>query len=518
VTDHIADELSAAGGPGEAGRIQATAFPGLLAPGVGTRLETAAPGARHRRGWLVRRLLLVADLVGIVGAFTFTELVFAHHHEPVGGLQPLAEWLIFVAALPLWVVAIKVYGLYDHDSERTDHSTSDEFSSVFHLVTVVTFAFFGFSWLFGLVRPDQQKLAAFWVLAIAGICGMRVLARAVARRRAAFVQNTLILGAGDVGQVIGRKLLNHPEYGLNLVGFVDSAPKERRLDLDDLTIVGTPEDLAAVVQELDVERVIVAFSNDAHEDVLNLLRSLRDLDVQIDIVPRLFEIVTPSLRMHALEGLAVIGIPPFELSRSSRLLKRVMDVVGAVIGLIVLAPVFVLIAIATKLDSRGPVFFRQMRMGTGSEPFQILKFRTMVVDAEKRKEAVASLNKHVLNGDARMFKIPDDPRVTRLGAFLRRYSIDELPQLVNVLRGEMSLVGPRPLILDENDHVTEWAKRRLNLRPGITGLWQVAGRNEIPFDEMVKLDYMYVTGWSVGGDLKILTRTIPAVLRTKHVY
>jgi exopolysaccharide biosynthesis polyprenyl glycosylphosphotransferase len=347
---------------------------------------------------------------------------------------------------------------------------------------------------------------------------MRVVARAVARRRAAFVQNTLILGAGDVGQVIGRKLLNHPEYGLNLVGFVDSAPKERRLDLDDLTIVGTPEDLAAVVQELDVERVIVAFSNDAHEDVLNLLRSLRDLDVQIDIVPRLFEIVTPSLRMHALEGLAVIGIPPFELSRSSRLLKRVMDVVGAVIGLIVLAPVFVLIAIATKLDSRGPVFFRQMRMGTGSEPFQILKFRTMVVDAEKRKEAVASLNKHVLNGDARMFKIPDDPRVTRLGAFLRRYSIDELPQLVNVLRGEMSLVGPRPLILDENDHVTEWAKRRLNLRPGITGLWQVAGRNEIPFDEMVKLDYMYVTGWSVGGDLKILTRTIPAVLRTKHVY
>jgi lipopolysaccharide/colanic/teichoic acid biosynthesis glycosyltransferase len=202
------------------------------------------------------------------------------------------------------------------------------------------------------------------------------------------------------------------------------------------------------------------------------------------------------------------------LSRSSAFLKRALDLIGASAGLVVLAPLLAIVALAIKLDSRGPVLFRQVRMGAGSRPFRILKFRTMAVDADARTADIAHLNKHARNGgDPRMFKIENDPRVTRAGRVLRRFSIDELPQLWNVVRSEMSLVGPRPLILEEDAHVTDWAERRLDLKPGITGMWQVLGRDGIPFEEMIKFDYLYVTSWSVGGDLRLLLRTIPIAVR-----
>jgi lipopolysaccharide/colanic/teichoic acid biosynthesis glycosyltransferase len=179
-----------------------------------------------------------------------------------------------------------------------------------------------------------------------------------------------------------------------------------------------------------------------------------------------------------------------------------------------LAPMFALIALLIKLDSPGPVFFRQLRMGIGNRVFRMYKFRTMTADADEKKAEFASLNKHAhRGGDPRMFKIADDPRVTTVGRFLRRYSLDELPQLLNVLKGEMTLVGPRPLILEEDRHVEDWARRRLDLKPGMTGLWQVLGRNEIPFEEMVRLDYLYVTSWSLARDFLLLFQTIPLILK-----
>ncbi len=265
--------------------------------------------------------------------------------------------------------------------------------------------------------------------------------------------------------------------------------------------------------------MVIAFSNEPHEQTLDLIRSLRDLDVQIDVVPRLFEIFGPNVGIHTVEGLPLVGLPAFRLSRSALFLKRTFDLVLSVVALVLLAPAFILIAVLVRLDSSGPVFFRQTRMGMGGYPFQIRKFRTMVADAEARKTELAPLNKHAGNGgDPRMFKIPDDPRTTRVGRFLRRSSLDELPQLVNVLKGEMSLVGPRPLILDEDRHVVEWARHRLRLKPGITGLWQVLGRDDIPFKEMVKLDYLYVTEWSLLNDVKLVLRTLPAVVRHHNVY
>jgi lipopolysaccharide/colanic/teichoic acid biosynthesis glycosyltransferase len=194
-------------------------------------------------------------------------------------------------------------------------------------------------------------------------------------------------------------------------------------------------------------------------------------------------------------------------------LKRILDVAGSLAGLVVLAPVFAVIAVTIKVESRGPVFFRQRRMGRDERPFRVFKFRTMVKDADERKSEFAHLNKHAQNGSAaHMFKIHDDPRVTRVGRFLRRHFLDELPQLINVLIGEMSLVGPRPLILEEHKHVRDWARRRLDFRPGMTGLWQVRGHHDIPFEDMVALDYDYVATWSLRNDVRLLLRTLPLVV------
>jgi lipopolysaccharide/colanic/teichoic acid biosynthesis glycosyltransferase len=189
-----------------------------------------------------------------------------------------------------------------------------------------------------------------------------------------------------------------------------------------------------------------------------------------------------------------------------------MDIIVSAFALLILSPVFLAIALLVKLDSRGPVFFHQPRVGVDGREFEIVKFRTMVRDAEEQKATLAHLNKHA-GGDDRMFKIRDDPRVTRVGAFLRRSSLDELPQLLNVLRGQMSLVGPRPLIPSEDLRVEHWGRERLSLRPGMTGLWQVLGRSEIPFEEMVRLDYLYVTNWSPWQDLRLLCGTVPAMLK-----
>jgi lipopolysaccharide/colanic/teichoic acid biosynthesis glycosyltransferase len=214
-----------------------------------------------------------------------------------------------------------------------------------------------------------------------------------------------------------------------------------------------------------------------------------------------------------------MGLPPFRLARSSRLLKRGLDVLVASVGLLIFAPVLLAVAVAIKLDSKGPVLFLQTRRGRAERVFRIVKFRTMSIDAEARKYELSHLNMHLApGGDPRMFKIPDDPRVTRVGAFLRRTRLDELPQLFNVLKGEMSLVGPRPIILAEDEHVAGWARRRLDLRPGITGLWQVLGASDIPFEEMTRLDYRYVTNWSLAEDLRLIMLTLPSIFRRRCAY
>jgi exopolysaccharide biosynthesis polyprenyl glycosylphosphotransferase len=463
------------------------------------------------RGWIVRRSLAAADVAGLLLAFLLAELV-------VGGGLSIGNLLLFAATLPGWIVVAKLYGLYDNDEERTGHSTADEFVGVFHFVTIGAWLLFAGVWLTGLWSPELGELVFFWGLSIGLVTAGRASARAVCRQTVSYLQNTVIVGAGDVGQLVARKLLQHPEYGINLVGFVDAAPKEPKQDLARLTLLGPLDDLEEIVTAHGVERVVIAFSNETHEDLLQIIRSIKHLPVQIDIVPRLFELVGPGVEIHTVEGLPLVGLPQLRLSRSSRLLKRTLDVALSGIGLLLLAPLFAFIALRIKLDSPGPVFFSQLRMGCSEKPFTMLKFRTMTADADARRGEVAHLNMHVRNGDARMLKVADDPRVTPFGRTLRRLSLDELPQLVNVLKGDMSLVGPRPLPLDEDEQVEDWGRHRLTLKPGMTGLWQVSGRSSIPFGEMLNLDYVYVSGWSLWGDLRLIARTFPAVFRGRQAY
>jgi exopolysaccharide biosynthesis polyprenyl glycosylphosphotransferase len=485
---------------------------GLVPESVSSQAIALDEQSAGRRGWLVRRALVCADLLGLAGAFALSEAIYRGVPNQGNALGTGSEYLVFFASLPLWIVAAKIYGLYDRDESRADHSTADDIVRVFHLVTIVAWLLVAGAYLTGIAQPAFTKVATFWALAIPVVVVARAFARAVCRRMRVYLQNTIIVGAGDVGQMIAAKLLRHPEYGIRLLGFVDDRPKEQRPGLETMTLLGPPDRLSPIVRDHGVERVIVAFSNDSFERTADLIRSLHDLEVQIDVVPRLFDLVSPSAEIHTVEGIPLLGIPSLHLSRSSAWLKRVMDVVLAALGLVVLSPLLVLLAIAIKIDSKGPVFFRQTRMGAGGKTFRIFKLRTMVADAEHEKDRIRHLNKHLAPGaDDRMFKIPDDPRVTRVGGFLRAYSIDEVPQLINVLRGEMSLVGPRPLILDEDRYVDSWARRRMDLKPGITGLWQVLGRSDIPFDEMVKLDYLYVTTWSLWQDVRLLFRTIPVL-------
>jgi exopolysaccharide biosynthesis polyprenyl glycosylphosphotransferase len=474
-------------------------------------------GRPIRRGWLMRRMLLVADLAGLTCAFAAASIIVGP--EPAGHFGRTNELVLFAIGLPAWIVLAKLYGLYERDEARAGHSTVEDFRGVFHLVTVGVWLFFLVAQASDLANPALQRLVVFWAIAVGLVSIARAVARAACRRGIAYLQNTVIVGAGDVGQMVARKILSHPEYGLNIVGFLDPDPKSRSEGLEHIADLGSRDRFTELVELLDIERVIVAFSSEGFEDTLELIRSVKDLDLQVDIVPRMFEVVGSNVSMHSVEGLPLLGLPPLRLSRSSRLLKRTIDVALAALGFVLLAPVFAGVALAIKMDSRGSVFFRQVRMGAADCTFRIFKFRTMVADAERHKSELAHLNMHSHNGrDPRMFKIPNDPRVTRVGAVLRRTRIDELPQLINVLRGEMSLVGPRPLILEEDQHIVTWARKRLDLKPGITGLWQVLGASDIPFEEMIKLDYLYVTNWSLSEDFRLIFRTLPSLARARRAY
>jgi exopolysaccharide biosynthesis polyprenyl glycosylphosphotransferase len=463
----------------------------------------------RRRGWLVRRMLLLADLVGLTAAFLVSQLIFGSYgaEDRVGQTSEL--W-IFLFTLPGWLVVAKVHGLYERDEERADHSTADDVVGVFHLVTIGAWLLVLGGYVTGLANPELSKLAVFWALAIAFVTAGRGVARVWCRRSVVYLQNTIIVGAGDVGQLIARKLLQHPEYGINLVGFVDDHPKERRGDLRQLTILGSPEQIPELVSLLDVERVIIAFSNEPDQQTMSLVRSLREADVQIDIVPRLFELLGPKVGLHTVEGLPLVGLPPARLSPSARLIKRAIDIVGAVIGLIVTAPLFGYIAWRIKRDSPGPIFFRQTRLGFNMRNFTALKFRTMrpdTDDSEHREYVKSIMNAGAALGSNGLYKLDRSSAITPFGRWLRKTSLDELPQLLNVLRGEMSLVGPRPCIPYEIEHFAPHQFERFLVPAGLTGLWQVTARANSSFGEALEMDVAYVRGWSLGLDLRLLLRT-----------
>ncbi|HUA49252.1 MAG TPA: sugar transferase [Solirubrobacteraceae bacterium] len=464
-----------------------------------------ARARRARRSRLVPPSLVLADLLGLSLAYYLAAILAGDH----GALGSSGELLIFVLTLPCWVLVAKLHGLYRRDHERTDHSTTDEVVGIFHLVTIGAWILLAASRLAGRTTPGIYPLIAFWAIAVLVLPVTRALAREACRRSGAYVQNAVIIGAGEIGQLIARKFVKHPEYGINVVGFVDRDPRARRADLPEhFTVLGPPERLPDIIQSLDVERAVIAFCHDSVPELLTLVRQLRGLPIHIDLVPRLFELMDPRVALYSVEGIPLLGLPPTRAAAVPRMIKRTIDLAGACLALVALAPLFAYIALRIRLESDGPIMFRQTRLGMNMKQFTALKFRTMKVDTDQaahRDYIRATMTSDA--ADIGLYKLDREDAITKCGRWLRRTSLDELPQLINVLRGEMSLVGPRPCIPYEIENYERHHFERFAVPQGITGLWQVTARANCTYGEALDMDVAYVRGWSVGLDLRLLMRT-----------
>lgn len=455
----------------------------------------------------VARRLVSTDLLVLI-VLSGALLVLSHTIAfPSGGFA-LRSGLVFAATAP---VAFAIFGLYGSKSLMI--SPFDEARALAGALVTLSFAWVILGMLvrpgsFG--RPEAAAMLVWLPLAFGSALIIRGVVRGNARRRRP--ERILIIGAGFVGQLMARRIMTGDD-GAVVVGFVDDNATTVEESLRGIPIIPESGGLNSAIQATDANRLVIAFSESPSHEVLE---SLRDSDfgrLPVSIVPRFFEITPPQARISELDGMPLIDLKSAQLSSGARIVKRTLDIVISAGVLILLAPLLAAVAVAIKIDSPGPVFFRQERLGSRAQPFSIWKFRTMRRDAEAMRFEMAHLNE--MEGSGPLFKIKDDPRITRLGRLLRRTSVDELPQLINVLCGSMSLVGPRPFVTHEAVQIQGWGQRRLDLAPGITGLWQVRGRNDVPFEEMVQLDYMYVTNWSVWWDLRILLQTVPTVLRRR---
>jgi exopolysaccharide biosynthesis polyprenyl glycosylphosphotransferase len=479
---------------------------GKAALTVAPQLTAASRPGRARS---LRHALMLADFAGVTLALVIAQIA-------VSAVET-RDLLIDVLMLPgiaCWVLLAYAYGLYNRVEIGVARSIADDFPGIAMLATLATWLGLLVVEVAGLAHPRIAVAATFWAASIGLVTISRATARGFLHRQQGLREPTLIVGSGRVAGWISRKLSARPGYGLDVIGFLDDDPYDAG---DGALHLGDTDRLEKVIRAYGVERVIVAFSNTPADEQVELLRRCAELDVRVEIVPRMYEVIGSRSYVHDIDGIPLISVKAARLSRPAKLAKRGLDIVGAGSMLLLLAPFFAFAAWRIKRDSPGPVFFRQERMGAGGRRFHILKFRSMYGDADERKDEVAHLNRHVEGGPT-MFKVENDPRITPFGRFLRAWSLDELPQLLNVLRGEMSLVGPRPLILDEDKHIVGHNRRRLKLTPGVTGLWQVLGRSDIPFAEMVALDYLYVTNWSLWGDVKLLARTVPAILSKRGAY
>jgi exopolysaccharide biosynthesis polyprenyl glycosylphosphotransferase len=410
--------------------------------------------------------------------------------------------LVSLIGIPVLILLFKVGGLYDREQVRLLRSTLDEVPVILQLAGLYALSV-------TILRPlvveghlGSAQIAGLWLFTFVAIVGGRMVARWLAGRMSA-IERCLVIGDPD------RALRIRDKLGSSGARAVVAATLP--LEANEVDQLDGPEGVRRLVDDLNVDRIIVA-PGSSEADVTELIRLAKSAGVQVSLLPRMLEVVGSTVEFEDIDGMTILDVRPFGLTRSSRLLKRLFDLVATTIGLVAVGPVIAAIAVAIRLDSKGPVFFRQIRVGRDGQQFKIFKFRSMVVDAEEQKERLRAFNEV---GDG-MFKISRDPRVTRVGNILRKTSLDELPQLFNVMCGEMSLVGPRPLVTDEDALVLGLDRSRLHLTPGMTGPWQVLG-SRVPMQEMVGLDYVYVANWTLWLDVKILLHTVRHVLRRGNV-
>ena len=342
---------------------------------------------------------------------------------------------------------------------------------------------------------------------------VRRLAGFALRRRGIGVARVLIVGAGELGRTVVRTIVAQPGLGYQIVGFVDDDPA--KLELGRYKALGTLDDVEAVLQRERVDEVIITLPWMYQRKIVGIVRACEQRGARARVVPDLFQLSLSRLDVDDIGGIPLVGIKETGLPRAGRVVKRVLDILVAATVLLVMGLPMLVIALLIRLDSPGPALFQQTRLGEGGRPFTIYKFRSMRLGAEDEQEQLRAHNQ----ATGPLFKIKNDPRLTPLGGLLRRTSLDELPQFLNVLRGEMSLVGPRPGLPQEvAQYQNSWHRQRLEAPQGLTGLWQVSGRSDLSFDEMCLLDIYYIENWSLGLDLQIALRTIPRLLFGNGAY
>jgi exopolysaccharide biosynthesis polyprenyl glycosylphosphotransferase len=476
-------------------------------PGI---VPVARPSVRDER---LRRRLMAGDFVAVAAAATL---------QAWG--NGFADQLALLAlAIPLWLVVAVVRDLYRTTAWRWDHAGLEEFAAIVAITAQWGLSALVLGWATGMLSEVKiAPLAIGWAVTVGTVFGVRALIRWHTRRCAWFWENAIVLGPAEQAERVVRRILRQRKLGINVMACVEPAAVVGPTDdglrhIGPVPVVPDAPELLELMGELDLDRVIIAGPLHSQRQ-RELIAELADHDVHVDLVPDWGELVSARLEVRQLAGVPLLSVPSATADPASLHVKRAFDVAVSATALFLLSPLLVACAIAIKINSPGPVFFRQRRVGKDERRFEVLKFRSMYVDAEARKTEVAQLNYHGGGTSFGMFKIKHDPRITRVGGFLRRTSLDELPQLVNVLRGEMSLVGPRPLIESEHAQISGRFRRRSAITPGLTGLWQVNGRSEVPFEEMISLDLLYAATWSLRRDLKLLARTVSAVMRGDGAY
>jgi exopolysaccharide biosynthesis polyprenyl glycosylphosphotransferase len=334
------------------------------------------------------------------------------------------------------------------------------------------------------------------------------------RRRGFGVSRVLIVGAGDVGRMVIRTVMAQPEFGYRIMALVDDHVESSALSIGPVPTIEGTQCLPQIIAEKNIDEVIVTLPWTDHQRILDIFQLCESLGVRARTVPDLFQLSLNRVDVEDLGGVPVIGLKPASIRGANLIVKRIMDVALGSLMLLITSPLMIISALAIKLDSPGPVIFRQKRVGAHGQEFVVFKFRSMREGADEEKDQLLEFNE--MNGP--LFKMRADPRTTRLGRFLRRFSIDELPQLFNVLRGEMSMVGPRPHTSAEVAQYQNWQRQVLEAPPGLTGLAQASGRSQLSFDEQCLLDIYYIENWSPALDLKILLRTVPKLLSGEGAY
>jgi exopolysaccharide biosynthesis polyprenyl glycosylphosphotransferase len=422
------------------------------------------------------------------------------------------HFVLMGLAVAVWFIVFNAQKAYSHQRLT---SFASEVKIVSKTVLVGVLILLGAAFLFRAGYIPRTLLLLFAIVNFILLTLEKLLifyAAKIIRQRGRNRKAVLVVGTGEQAKRFVEAIQQNFSWGLDIVGFLDAQEANVGKEVFGRKVLGTFSDIASVLHSRPFDGVIITLSTKRFGEIRDVLNVCEEEGVQVRIISDFLGKIAKRFRADVVYGLPVISIVPVPHDEWRLFIKRLIDIVGSLIGLILLAPLFLTIAIGVKISSSGPALYKWDVLGFNKKPFKTWKFRTMVTNADTLKEQLMPFNEMV----GPVFKMKEDPRITRLGKFIRKYSLDELPQLWSVLKGDMSLVGPRPAAADELGRYQSWHRRRLSIKPGLTCIWQVQGRNEINnFDDWVRMDLEYIDNWSLWLDIKILLRTVPAVISGK---